>query len=182
MGDWVQGNGHRQALPPPGTGRRRSLIVLVGLLVALPTAYLLSVGGGDWRPVATAPDLESEGVVYRAGLQVFVVHDDQAPVALSARTPGSGERVVYCPFADAFQDAEGAVFDRFGHVLEGAVSRGLDRLAVRVRVGVVEVDVSARVPGPPRAEATEDVSANLCRVPGPEEPPGFASARQMPAS
>ena len=182
MEDWVQGNGHRQALPPPGTGRRRSLILLVGLLVALPTAYLLSVGGGDWRPVAAAPDLESEGVVYRAGLQVFVVHDDRAPVALSARTPGSGNRVVYCPFAGAFQDAEGAVFDRFGHVLEGAVSRGLDRLPVRVRVGVVEVDVSARVPGPPPAGATEDLTANLCRVPGPEDPPGFASARQMPAS
>lgn len=182
MDDWVQGNGHRQAVPPPGTGRRRSLIILAGLLVALPAAYLLSVGGGDWRPVATASELESEGVVYRAGLQVFVVHDDQAPVALSSRTPGSGTRVVYCPFADAFQDAEGAVFDRLGSVLVGPVSRGLDRLPVRVRVGVVEVDVSTRVPGPPRPEATEDVSANLCRVPGPEDPPGFATARRMPAT
>ncbi|MGH2547173.1 MAG: hypothetical protein ACRDHJ_09895, partial [Actinomycetota bacterium] len=126
------------------------------------------------------PDLESEGVVYRASLQVFVVHDDQAPVALSSRTPGSGTRVVYCRFANAFQDAEGAVFDRFGHVLGGPVSRGLDRLPVRLRVGVVEVDVSARVPGPPPAEATEDVSANLCRVPGPEDPPGFATARRKP--
>lgn len=158
------------------------MILLVGLLVALPTAYLLSAGGGDWRPVATASDLESEGVVYGAGLQVFVVHDDQAPVALSARTPGSANRVVYCPFADAFQDGEGAVFDRFGHVLDGPVSRGLDRLPVRLRVGVVEVDLSARVPGPPPAEAAEDVSANLCRVPGPEDPRGFASARQEPAT
>lgn len=181
MNDWVQGNGHRQALPPPGTGRRRSMIVLAGLLVALPTAYLLSAGGGDWRAVAAAPDLEADGVIYRAGLQVFVVHDDRAPVALSARTPGTGNRVVYCRFADAFQDAEGAVFDRFGRVLEGPMSRGLDRLPVRVRVGVVEVDVSARVPGPPAAGATEDVSANLCRVPGPEDPPGFATARQVPA-
>lgn len=181
MEDWVQGNGHRPALPPPGTGRRRSMIVLAGLLVALPTAYLLSVGLGDWRPVATAEQLEAEGVVYRPGLQVFVVHGEQA-AALSARAPGSGNRVVYCPFADAFQDAEGAVFDRFGHVLEGPVTRGLDRLPVRVRVGVVEVDLSARVPGPPPAEATEDVSANLCRVPGPEDPPGIASARQSPAT
>jgi hypothetical protein len=180
--DWVQGNGHRQPLPPPGTGRRRSLIILVGLLVALPAAFLLSVGRGDWRPVATVAELEDEDVIYRRSLRLFVVHGDRAPMVLSALTPGGGDRVVYCRFADAFQDADGAVFDRLGSVLAGSVSRGLDRFPVRVRVGVVEVDVSTRVSGPPRPEAAEDVSANLCRVPGPEDPPGFATIRATPAT
>lgn len=182
MEDWVQGNGHRPQLPPPGTGRRRSMIVLVALLVALPVAYFLSVGRGDWRPVATGAELESEDVIYHSALRVFVVRGDRGPMAFSARTPGLDTRVVYCPFADAFQDSGGAVFDRSGEVLAGSVLRGLDRLPVRIRVGVVEVDVSARLPGPPRADATEDVRANLCQVPGPEDPTGFATARQMPAT
>jgi hypothetical protein len=158
------------------------MIVLVALLVALPVAYLLSVGRGDWRPVATGAELEAEDVIYHSALQVFVVRGERGPLALSARTPGLDTRVVYCPFADAFQDSGGAVFDRSGEVLAGSALRGLDRLPVRIRVGVVEVDVSARLPGPPRAGATEDVSANLCEVPGPEDPTGFATARQMPAT
>lgn len=158
------------------------MIVLVALLVALPVAFLLSSARGDWRPVSTGTELRSREVIYHSALRVFVVRGDRGPMALSARTPGSGSRVVYCPFADAFQDAEGAVFDRSGEVIAGPVARGLDRLPVRLRVGVIEVDVSTRVPGPPRAETTEDVRANLCQVPGPEGPTGFATARQMPVN
>lgn len=158
------------------------MIVLVALLVAIPAAYLLSVSRGDWRPVASGAELQAQDVIYHSALRVFVVRGDRGPMAFSARTSGLDTRVIYCPFADAFQDAGGDVFDRSGRVLAGAAPRGLDRLPVRLRVGVVEVDVSARVPGPPRAAATEDVSANLCEVPGPEDPPGFATARQMLAS
>jgi hypothetical protein len=158
------------------------MIVLGALLVALPVAFLLSSARGDWRPVSTGDELRSEEVIYHSALRVFLVRGDRGPMALSARTPGSGSRVVYCPFADAFQDAEGAVFNRSGGVIAGSVGRGLDRLPVRLRVGVIEVDVSARVPGPPRAETVEDVRANLCLVPGPEDPPGVATVRRMPAT
>jgi hypothetical protein len=179
--DWVEGNGHKPTLPPPGTGRRRSMIVLAGLLVALPAAYLLSLGRGEWRPVVAADELEAEGVVYRPGLRMFVVHDEPVPAALSAVAPGDAGRVVYCPFADAFQSPEGAVFDQFGQALAGPVDRGLDRFPVRIRVGVVEVDVATRVEGAPPPDAVEDVSANMCEVPGEEDPAGFATERATPA-
>ena len=179
MEGWVEGNGHKPGLPPSGTGRRRSMIVLAGLLVALPAAYLLSETRGEWRTVISVDELQTERIVYRPGLRLFVIEGETVPVALSALTSG-GERVVYCPFANAFQAPNGAVFDRSGRVLAGPASRGLDRLPARVRVGVVEVDVGTRVAGPPAEEATEDVSANLCQVPGNEEPPGFATARQIP--
>lgn len=180
MEDWVQGDGHRPILPPPGTGRRRSLILLAGVLVALPAAYLLSTGRGEWRPVVGVEQLEAEEIVYRPALRAFVVQDEPVPVALSAVT--NGERVVFCPFAGAFQAPGGAVFDRFGRLLAGPADRGLDRFPVRVRVGVVEVDVGTTIEGPPPDEAVEDVSANLCRVPGDEEPRGFATTRATPAS
>jgi hypothetical protein len=178
--DWVQGNGHKPGLPPPGAGRRRSLIVLAGLLVALPAAFLLSLGRGEWRAVVGAEELQAEGIVYRPGLRLFLVHDEPMPVALAAVSPG-GQRGVFCRFADAFQSPNGEVFDPYGRVLGGPTDRGLDRFPVRERVGVVEVDLGTRVPGQSRAEVTEDVSANLCEVPGTEEPPGFATARRTMA-
>ncbi|MGH2767060.1 MAG: Rieske (2Fe-2S) protein, partial [Actinomycetota bacterium] len=156
MSDRVQGNGQRAPeLPQPGTGRRRSMAILVGLLIVLPAAYVLSsVGGGDWRPVASASALEEDEVIYHEAFRLFVVRTDDGPIALSARTPHLGHRALYCPFADAFQEAHGAVFDRRGFALAGPVSRGLDRLPARVRDGVVEVDPSEVVAGPPRAGAT----------------------------
>ena len=120
--------------------------------------------------------------MYRHGLRLFVVHDEPVPAALSAITEGhDGQRVLYCRFADAFQTADGAVFDRFGRVLAGPVGRGLDRFPVRTRVGVVEVDIGTRVEGAPPPATVEDVTANLCEVPGEEEPLGFAADRRMPA-
>jgi nitrite reductase/ring-hydroxylating ferredoxin subunit len=178
--DWAEGNGHPPAaLPPPGAGRRRSLITLLVLLVALPVSFVVSViAGGDWRRVATARELEDEGVIYLSNLRIFVVETEDGPLALSALSPHLGDRVLFCPFADAFQERHGAVFDRRGFALAGPVARGLDRVAVRLRGDFVEVDPSRTAPGPPRGGATEDVSGTLCRVPGPEDPPGFAAARQ----
>jgi hypothetical protein len=180
---WVEGNGHRTAgLPRPGAGRRRSMVILAGLLVTLPTAYLVStVAGGDWRTATSVRVLQTRGVVYLSNLRVFLVHTDQGPLALSALSPHEGHRVLYCPWAMAFQEAHGAVFDRRGLALDGPVSRGLDRVAVRVAGRLVQVDPSEVEPGPPRGEGpTEEVSALLCRVPGPEDPPGFAAARLNP--
>lgn len=182
MGDWAEGNGHRDPLPPPRTGRRRSLITLAALLVALPAAFFLSLIGGDWRQVAAISDLEEAGVIYLPNPRVFLVHTDQGPLALSARSPHLGDRVLYCRFADAFQEAHGSVFDRRGFSLAGPADRGLDRVAVRVRAGIVEIEPSELLRGPPRVGATEDVSGTLCQVPGPEDPPGFATARVVRGS
>ena len=154
------------------------MAVLAALLVALPAAYLLSsVVGGDWRPAASTRALQDAGVIYLPSLRVFLVHTDDGPLALSALSPHLRHRVLYCPFADAFQEAHGAVFDRRGFYLDGPADRGLDRVAVRARAGLVEIDPSDVQPGPPRTGAAEDVSGSLCLVPGPEEPPGFAVAR-----
>lgn len=149
------------------------------LLVALPVSFVVSVvAGADWRRVASARDLRDREVIYLAGLRIFLVQTDDGPLALSALSSHLGDRVLFCPFADAFQSADGALFDRRGFSLAGPATQGLVRVAVRVRDGFVEVDPSRTAPGSPLVGAREDVSGTLCRVPGPEDPPGFASSRQ----
>lgn len=148
------------------------------LLVALPVSFIVSViAGEDWRRVASAEDLSDQEIIYLAGLRIFVVQTEDGPLAVSALSP-QGDRVLFCPFADAFQSAEGALFDRRGLYLAGPATQGLTRVAVRVREGYVEVDPSQTAPGPALTGAREDVSGRLCRVPGPEDPPGFAAVRQ----
>jgi nitrite reductase/ring-hydroxylating ferredoxin subunit len=165
VAEWAEGNGHPPRLPSRGTGRRRSAVTLLVLLVALPVSFLVAmVTGGDWRRVASARALEDRAVIYLRNLRVFVVQTEDGPLALSALSPHRGDRVLFCPFADAFQEAHGALFDRRGFFLAGPAARGLDRVAVRIRDGFVEVDPSRTAPGPPRAGAAEDVSDP---VPGP---------------
>jgi hypothetical protein len=147
------------------------MLVLAVLLVALPTSYVLARLLGDWRRVATSRALEEAGVLYVADARVFLVHRDEGPLALSALTPGG--RALYCESVATFQAPDGAVFDGRGLALAGA-RRGLERVAARLNGSVVEIGAQV-IRGPPADPRRPVLLPPPCRVPGPEDPPGFAS-------
>lgn len=147
------------------------MLVLAVLLVALPTSYVLSRLLGDWRRVATSRALEAAGVLYVANARVFLVHRDQGPLALSAATPGG--RALYCESGELFQAPNGAIFDGRGLAITGA-ERGLDRVAARLNGAVIEIGAQV-TPGPPVGPGLSLLLPPPCRVPGTEDPPGFAA-------
>jgi hypothetical protein len=133
-----------------------------------------------WTHVVAVSVLERAGVIYVADLELFLVAVEPEPVALSARMPVAGgregERLRFCPPAQAFQGSRGEVFDRVGRVVEGSASRGMDRVEVRITGGVVDVRPANSMSGPPREAASFEVmEALLCDPSGPEGPPGFLS-------
>jgi hypothetical protein len=176
MWDSAEGNGHRE-LPRPGTGRRRSLITLLVLLVALPATFVVSsLVGPGWRPVISVEGLEREGVIYIPALRVFLVSTDDGPVALSARSPHLGGLLLFCRSAGYFQGPDGELFDRDGTRVGGPSPRDMDRVGLRVRDGVVEANPDIVTRGSATGSDNADLGPGpLCRVPGPEAPPGFAA-------
>jgi hypothetical protein len=182
MSDWAEGNGHRE-LPRPGTGRRRSLITLMVLLVALPVTFVVSsLLGPGWGPVISVERLEREGIIYVPAALVFVVSTENGPVALSARSPHLGHRLLFCRSAQYFQGRHGESFDRDGTHAHGPSPRDLDRLGVRVRDGLVEVNPEMVTRGSASGSEIADRPVGpVCRVPGPEDPPGFAAEPVGPA-
>lgn len=151
MSDLASGNGHRNLpLPPPGTGRRRSLVILAVLLVGLPAAFLIrsSVDEG-WRAVTTVAVLQERDVIFVPDAHVFLVAADR-PLALSSASPHLGEPMSYCAAGPNFVSlAHGETFDREGRYLDGPAPRGMDRVGIRVRDGVVQINVQQKIPGPP---------------------------------
>ncbi len=152
------------------------MYILAAIVVALVVANILSgLPGRGWVRAATERDLEEAGVLYLRRSMVFVVAGDGAPVALSAVSPHLEHRLLYCPSNETFVGRHGELFDRLGLYVDGPSSRGMDRVAVRVRDGLVEVNPSEVTPGPGRDAGTrQDPTGRYCEVPGPEDPPGFA--------
>jgi hypothetical protein len=164
-------------LVPPRPGRRRWPLALVAV------AALVAWGGAAaafsylderaWVRATTVGALREDGVVYRTDGQVFVVGAEH-PVALSAVAPGGGGRLLYCRLSDTFIDASGDRFDMLGRYLMGPAPRGMERLAVRVRDGSVEINPRLRTDGPERFHpAAIQPTGPFCEAPGPESPPGF---------
>jgi hypothetical protein len=175
MSDWAEGNGHRD-LPRPGTGRRRSLITLLILLVALPVTFVVSsLLGPGWRPVVSVQTLEREDVIYIPAIRVFVVDENPDPVALSAVVEGDG-RAVFCRQTGLFQAPGGVTFGRTGSLMSGSAPRDMHRVGARVQEGLVEVNPEIVIRGSPRppGELITPIEPG-CRVPGPERPQGFAA-------
>jgi hypothetical protein len=151
-------------------------VVLIVLLLALPAAFLLRMFLGGWQAVMSVDALERADVAYIQNAGVFLVHTEGAPVALSAASPHPNHRLLFCPSSDTFQGVHGEVFDRRGFYLGGPSSRGMDRVAVRVEEGVVQIDADDVRGGPPRgAGPPADPTGPFCEVPGPEPRPGFAA-------
>jgi hypothetical protein len=146
------------ATRPSPTGRRSLLIPLVAafaILVALAIARFSTsdnLPDAGWVRVGSIQDVRSQGVVLLPEVPAYVVVDPpRTPMALLARSPHLGERVVYCPSSMWFEDpAHGDKFDRLGNYVLGPAPRGLDRLATLVQDGVVWVNPNEITLGPPR--------------------------------
>jgi nitrite reductase/ring-hydroxylating ferredoxin subunit len=121
-----------------------ALTLLVGLAVARLFPSESSPGEG-WVRVASIEDVRSQGVVPLPEVPAYVVADPpRNPMALLARSPHLGERIVYCRSSGWFEDpAHGAKFDRLGNYVLGPADRGLDRLATLVEDGTVWVNPNA---------------------------------------
>jgi hypothetical protein len=154
---------HPEALLIHMTGasptRRRLLLissialaaVLIGVAVVRLSSSDSSPGAG-WVRVGSMEDVRAQGVVFLPELPGYVIAEPpRIPIALLARSPHLGERIVYCPSSRWFEDpAHGAKFDRRGNYVLGPAPRGLDRLATIVRDGVVWVNPNEITLGPPR--------------------------------
>jgi hypothetical protein len=153
------------------------MITLVVLLVALPLTFVVSsLLGPGWRPVISVEGLEREGVIYLPAILLFVVSTEDGPVALSARSPHLGHRLLFCRSAEYFQGRHGELFDRDGTYAGGPSPRDMDRVGLRVSEGLVEINPAVVTRGSATgSEVGEQREGPLCTVPGPEGPEGFAA-------
>lgn len=150
--------------------------LLVGLLGA--AAFVAFLGGGwdadpvldasGWRTVATLEEVRSDEVLALPELGAFLVSvptgEDGATAPAAARRRGvmavvddaqhmPGERIWWCASAGLFEaPTHGERFDRFGAYLSGPAMKGLDRMAVRVLEGGVQVNPTIVRPGPERGD------------------------------
>jgi hypothetical protein len=157
VSDFASGNGHRDLpLPPRGTGRRRSLIILAVLVVGLPLAFLLRAATDQgWRRITSVDVLEARQVIYLPEPRIFLVHGTP-PFALSAVSPHLGEPIAWCPSANDFEEmAHGSKWNRLGYYMDGPAPRGMDRVAVRVRNRYVEINAAMVAPGDPRGSGPQ---------------------------
>jgi hypothetical protein len=179
----IEGNGHRKlAVEPaapagapirtPSRGRRYVVlaILLVWVAAALVVGYIRDRG---WVRASSVETLDARGVLYLPGYRVFVVADRNSPVALLSLSPHAGERVLYCRRSRTFQDRHGDVFDRFGRQVSGPASRGLDRVAVRIKGDDVNVKPARVDPGPIRSISAESPRGAICDPRGREGALGF---------
>ncbi len=126
-----------------------------------------------WVRIASIDDVAKARVVHVSNLGLFVVAAAPIPVAVSAIGP-NGRPVSYCAASRTFLDSAGDEFDRTGGLLHGSGSRGLDRVAVRIRNDFVDVN-----PGQvTRTGLVESASVNpSCPVPSASAPPFLSPSR-----
>jgi hypothetical protein len=133
------------------------LVVALAVIATVATLAVVASGGSvdpDWVPVGTIDDVNRREVVPVPELRVYVVADPGGtPITLIAKSPQMGEPVELCATSMWFEDAaHGSKFDQLGHYALGPAPRGLDRLPTTVRDGIVLVDPTRTVLGPPRGE------------------------------
>lgn len=132
-----------------------SLAAVLGVVVGFAVARLTAsddAPGPGWVRVGSVQEIRTEGVVLLPDVPAYVVAEPpRTPIALLARSPHLGEQVMYCESSMWFEDpAHGDKFDRLGNYVLGPAPRGLDRLETLVQDGVVWVNPSGVMPGPPR--------------------------------
>jgi hypothetical protein len=123
--------------------------------------------------------LRAQDVIYRQDLRLFVVWAAPRPVAL--RDDGQhvpGDRVLFCESAGWFVGPHGEQFDRLGRYADGPASSDLDRVALRVRDGLVQVRPEQIIRTPSRSGPSHQPDGPFCAQ-GDEElreiRPGFAT-------
>jgi hypothetical protein len=151
--------------------RKRSPVVpLVAALIGVAgvTAVAIVASGGSvdprWVPVGTIDDVNSRRIVFVPQLHAYVVADPGGtPITLIAESPQMGEPVELCATSMWFEDAaHGSKFDQLGRYALGPAPRGLDRLPTIVHDGVVLVDPSRTLLGPPREGPVDPPSGPFC--------------------
>jgi cytochrome b6-f complex iron-sulfur subunit len=86
-------------------------------------------------------------------------------MALYQKCVHLGSRVPFCVQSQWFEcPCHGSKYNRAGEYRDGPAPRGLDRFAVSVQGGTIQVDTGEIVIGPPRGTATtqEDPEGAFC--------------------
>lgn len=127
---------------------------MLGTLAALAVAMLWP---RTWEPALSAEQLRSgtPQLLLLAGQEIYVLWEDGAPLALSTHDPhgpyGSGcqdPRVRYDAASRHFiEPCGGATYGRDGGYVRGPSPRSLDRFAVQMNGGQVEINVGEIIPG-----------------------------------
>jgi hypothetical protein len=186
---------------PKGVRRKATIAAVAAVVVvaiALPLALLRSLGDGssdgdlgNWVSAGALGIDVPPGVTYVPELDAFLVGSvGGEPLGLSAIVGGSsgdiGQRAIYCEASDRFVLPTGDVFDGTGIHLAGPGASGMDRFAVRVLDGVVQVDRSAVTAAPGgSSEDAIDLQDTGCQTASGiplEGEPGFAipSGTELP--
>jgi hypothetical protein len=127
-----------------------------------------------WVRIASIDAVARARVVHVSNLGLFVVAAAPFPVAVSASGPAGGQ-VSFCPASRTFLDWAGDEFDRRGPLLRGSAAHGLNRVAVRVRNGYVDVNPGDVTPTGVASVSPGTVPAPRCALPPASAPPPFLS-------
>lgn len=108
--------------------------------------------------IKTIPEEEiTDTPVYVRSAQTYLTEIEGETVGLWQRCPHLGCRVAWCESSREFECAcHGSFFNRAGEVRTGPSPRGMDRFAVDVADGIVEVDTGAITEGAPPGSFTID--------------------------
>lgn len=119
---------------------------------------LPSSGLGGVIKTVPQEEVDAEQALYVRSAQTYLTEIDGEVVALWHRCPHLGCRVSWCDSAGEFECAcHGSRFSRAGDVRSGPSPRGMDRFAVTVTDGVVEVDTGDITDGsPPGTESVDE--------------------------
>ena len=118
-----------------------------------------SEGGGFGGIVKAGPvdGVPTGDVTEVQAIRGYVTDIEGETVALSWKCPHLGCRVPWCDSSGEFEcPCHGSKFNRLGEWREGPAPRGLDRYAVEIVDGTVQVDTGLVTLGPPHGPETID--------------------------
>jgi Rieske Fe-S protein len=164
---------HHEGVSTASSRRVRGLLVSAVAVVTLGAATMIlgkvlnesNSPGPSWVRAGSVSEVQRRQVVYVPEARAFVVASSStSPLALYARSTHLGERIRYCASSGWFEEqAHGSMFDGLGRYILGPAPRGLDRFNVRVIDGIVWVNTSNLMLGPPRGSPDLHPSGPLCR-------------------
>jgi len=113
--------------------------------------------GGSGGPVAT---LAADSLIGDDVARSYLTRVDNEIIALSEACTHLHCRVTFCDSSGRFEcPCHGTVYNRAGDLVSGPAPRGMDRHPVEIVDGVVLVDTSVTVEGPPPGTVTIDEPA-----------------------
>ena len=134
---------------------------LIGVAGLVTTADMFKpravAGFGGIVSAGQASDVPTTDVKAVQAMRGYVTDVEDNIVALSWKCPHLGCRVPWCESSGEFEcPCHGSKYNRLGEWREGPAPRGMDRYPVSIVDGVVEVDTSTVILGPPHGPETID--------------------------